>query len=221
MRHPFLIVALCAGAALGATALTPLHTAQAAVSEKQGGPLANHVTITRGKSRVIKVSDEIADVLVADPSVVEVGAIKNDKLYLIGASLGDTNVMIFDEDGNTIDEMDIHVRVDEKTLQNTLNNLFPNETIIAKTVNDDIMLTGTASNPSVAGRIEAATPLTDASASEQAAAGLDAVRIETGGAALEFAYEVRNAFYDYQAAEQLLELEVDVLFSMHLKILTK
>ena len=155
MRHPFLIVALCAGAALGATALTPLHTAQAAVSEKQGGPLANHVTITRGKSRVIKVSDEIADVLVADPSVVEVGAIKNDKLYLIGASLGDTNVMIFDEDGNTIDEMDIHVRVDEKTLQNTLNNLFPNETIIAKTVNDDIMLTGTASNPSVAGRIEA------------------------------------------------------------------
>ena len=44
-----------------------------------------------------------------------------------------------------------------------------------------------------------------------AAAGLDAVRIETGGAALEFAYEVRNAFYDYQAAEQLLELDRTVL----------
>ena len=44
-----------------------------------------------------------------------------------------------------------------------------------------------------------------------AEAGLDAVRIETGGAALEFAYEVRNAFYDYQAAEQLLELEQTVL----------
>ncbi len=44
-----------------------------------------------------------------------------------------------------------------------------------------------------------------------AAAGLDAVRIETGGAALEFAYEVRNAFYDYQGAEQLLELDQTVL----------
>ena len=44
-----------------------------------------------------------------------------------------------------------------------------------------------------------------------ATAGLDAVRIETGGAALEFAYEVRNAFYDYQAAEQLLELDRTVL----------
>ena len=44
-----------------------------------------------------------------------------------------------------------------------------------------------------------------------ASAGLDAVRIETGGAALEFAYEVRNAFYDYQAAAQLLELDQTVL----------
>ena len=44
-----------------------------------------------------------------------------------------------------------------------------------------------------------------------AAAGLDAVRIETGGAALEFAYDVRNAFYDYQAAEQFLELDRTVL----------
>lgn len=154
MRHPLLILALCAGAAIGAVYMMPLNIAEAAVSEKQGGILANHMTITRGKSQVISVSGEIADVLVADPSVVEVGAIKNDKLYLIGASLGDTNVMIFDEDGNVIDEMDVHVRVDEKTLQNTLDTLFPDETIIAKTVNDDIMLTGTASNPSVAGRIE-------------------------------------------------------------------
>jgi cobalt-zinc-cadmium efflux system outer membrane protein len=44
-----------------------------------------------------------------------------------------------------------------------------------------------------------------------ASAGLDAARIETGGAALEFAYQVRNAFYDYQAAEQLLELDRTVL----------
>ena len=44
-----------------------------------------------------------------------------------------------------------------------------------------------------------------------AAAGLDAVRIETGSAVLGFAYEVRNAFYDYQAAEQLLELDRTVL----------
>lgn len=44
-----------------------------------------------------------------------------------------------------------------------------------------------------------------------ASAGLDATRIETAGAAMEFAYEVRNSFYDYQAAEQLLELDRTVL----------
>lgn len=144
---------MIAGTALGAMNAPVTQNALAAAGEKQG-LISEHLTVTRGKSRVIKVSDDIADVLVADPSVIEVGAIKHNKLYLIGASLGDTNITIFDEDGNTIDQMDIHVRVDEATLQATLNKLFPNEEIIAKTVNDDIMLTGTATNPAIAGRIE-------------------------------------------------------------------
>lgn len=110
-----------------------------------------HITITRGKSKVIKVDANIADVLVADPSVIEVGAMKSDRLYLIGAALGDTNVMIFDGEGNAIEQLDVHVRVDEVTLQNTLKSLFPDEKIIAKTVNDDIMLTGNASNPCCCG----------------------------------------------------------------------
>ena len=162
MKHPFLILSLCAGVAVGTFEWIQPHNAFAApyeksgsaITEKSGEVLGNHLTITRGKSKLVKVSDQIADVLVADPSVIEVGAIKKDKLYLIGAALGDTNVMIFDADGNTIDEMDVHVRVDEKTLQNTLEKLFPAENITAQTVNDDIMLTGTASNPAIAGRIE-------------------------------------------------------------------
>ena len=39
-------------------------------------------------------------------------------------------------------------------MQHTLENLFPDEDIVAKTVNDDIMLTGTASNPAVSARIQ-------------------------------------------------------------------
>ena len=44
-----------------------------------------------------------------------------------------------------------------------------------------------------------------------AAAELDATRFATAGTVLEFAYSVRNVFYDYQAAEQLLELDRTVL----------
>jgi len=125
------------------------------VSEKAGSYVADrHVTITRGKSQVISVNRNIADVLVADPSIIEVGAMKNDKLYLIGAALGDTNVMIFDGEGNAIEQLDVHVRVDEDTLRHTLKSLFPEENVIAKTVNDDIMLTGDVSNPAMAARIE-------------------------------------------------------------------
>lgn len=125
------------------------------MNEKSGHEMTErHLTITRGKSKVVEVNANIADVLVADPSIIEVGAMKNDRLYLIGAALGDTNVMIFDGEGNAIEQLDVHVRVDEDTLQHTLENLFPDEEIIAKTVNDDILLTGTASNPAVASRIQ-------------------------------------------------------------------
>ena len=44
-----------------------------------------------------------------------------------------------------------------------------------------------------------------------ATAELDATRFGTAGAVLEFAYTVRNAYYDYQAAEQLLELDRTVV----------
>lgn len=44
-----------------------------------------------------------------------------------------------------------------------------------------------------------------------AAAGLEASRIQTAGTVLDFTYLVRNVFYDYQAAEQLLELAETVL----------
>jgi len=124
--------------------------------EKSGGIQMDnrHITITRGKSTVIEVDRNIADVLVADPSVIEVGALKNHRLYLIGAALGDTNVMIFDGNGNPIQKLDVHVRVDETTLQETLTTLFPSESIVAKTVNDDIMLTGNVSTPAAAARIQ-------------------------------------------------------------------
>jgi len=113
-----------------------------------------YVVITRGKSKVLEVNRDIADVLVADPSIVEVGALKNNRLYLIGSALGDTNVMVFDGTGNPIQKFDVHVRIDEKTLQQTLERLFPTETINAKTVNENIVLTGNASSSSVAARIQ-------------------------------------------------------------------
>jgi pilus assembly protein CpaC len=155
MKRQILMIALCAGVSFTAVSALNLKSASAVSIEKAGDHNGSHLTLTRGKSKVIKVSDDIADVLVADPSVIEVGAIKKNRLYLVGAALGDTNVTVFDRDGNTIDQIDVHVRVDEATLQKTLETLFPDQNVIAKTVNDDIMLTGYASNPAVSGRIEA------------------------------------------------------------------
>ena len=143
-----------AGAAQDTTTIAMRNNGTMSYEKSSGELPRRHITITRGKSAVIEVNRNIADVLVADPSIIEVGALKNHRLYLIGAALGDTNVMVFDGDGNPIQQLDIHVRVDETTLQNTLKNLFPDEHIIATTVNDDIILTGNVSNPATAGRVQ-------------------------------------------------------------------
>lgn len=111
---------------------------------------AREVSLTRGKAEVVSVASSIADVLVADPGVVDVGAIKQQKLYLVGTALGDTNILLFDSEGHVIETLDVHVRVDEGALQSTLRRIHPDEDVVIKTINDDVLLTGRVSSPAVA-----------------------------------------------------------------------
>tara|TARA_B100001179_G_scaffold231528_1_gene221651 strand:+ start:2518 stop:3966 length:1449 start_codon:yes stop_codon:yes gene_type:complete len=135
--------------------LSPLK-AQAAKSDigmASGFSSSETLTLTLGKAEILPLRANIADVLVADPSVADVVAIQSDKLYVVGAELGDTNIIALDADGNVISKIDVHVRIDTLSIQSMINQLYPDEDVKVGSTNGQIFLTGEVSTPSVAQKI--------------------------------------------------------------------
>ncbi|HOO81442.1 MAG TPA: type II and III secretion system protein family protein [Alphaproteobacteria bacterium] len=111
------------------------------------------LTITLGKADLVSVEGDVSDVLVADPSIVDVMAVQSNSLYVVGVNVGDTNIIALDAMGNIVKRIDIHVAYDLQAIQSLVNELYPEETVKVGAIHDQILLTGTVSNPDVASKI--------------------------------------------------------------------
>jgi pilus assembly protein CpaC len=111
------------------------------------------VYITLGKAELIDVDGDIADVLVANPAIIDVMAVQSNRLYIVGLTIGDTNIIALDANGDVIKKLDIHVKYDLKAIQAMVEDLYPDEDVKVKAVHDQVVLTGTVSTPEVASRI--------------------------------------------------------------------
>lgn len=109
--------------------------------------------LTMGKADIIALPEGVSDVLVADPTVVDVQAVQSNKLYAVGLNIGDTNIIVLDGQGNVLSRIDIHVTYDLQAIQSMVDRIFPNESVKIGSVHDQILLTGTVSNPEMAGKI--------------------------------------------------------------------
>lgn len=120
---------------------------------KLGGVKPSGVVLMLGKADMVNIGGEIADVLVADPSIVDVMAVKSDRLYLVGSKLGDTNIMALDADGNVLKKVNVHVQMDTERLQAMIDELYPNESVLVRAMADQVVLTGGVSTPAMANKI--------------------------------------------------------------------
>lgn len=112
------------------------------------------VKLTVGKAEVIKLDGAVADIMVADPKVADVSALQSDKLYVVGLSLGDTNIIALDSKGNVLRRIDLHVSIDTKAIETMISDLFPMEKDVrVRMIGDQAALTGVVSTPSVAQKI--------------------------------------------------------------------
>lgn len=111
------------------------------------------LALTIGKAQTIDFNEPLADILVANPGVVDVGMLTKTRLYVVGNGVGDTNILVFDKNKNTLASLDVNVSNDQDTLQRALRQYFPEEKIRAQMINKEVILTGMASTPSRAGQI--------------------------------------------------------------------
>jgi pilus assembly protein CpaC len=100
-----------------------------------------------GKSVIIDLPREVKDVLVADPKIANAVVRTSQRAYIIGAAVGQTNVVFFDADGNQVASYDIAVKRDLNGVRAALRQTLPNGGIQIEGVGEGVMLTGSVSSP--------------------------------------------------------------------------
>jgi pilus assembly protein CpaC len=131
-------------------ALTPVVASDyrvAAPVAADGQMNARFLSLGIGKSLVIDLPRDIKDVRVADPKIANAVVRSSQRAYIIGAAIGQTNIVFFDSAGQQIAAYDIAVKRDLNGVRAALKQALPNSDIQIDGIGDGIMLTGTAANP--------------------------------------------------------------------------
>jgi pilus assembly protein CpaC len=145
-------------AAICALALNPVlspviasdYRASAAAASGGGQLNARFLPLGIGKSVVIDLPRDVKDVLVADPKIANAVVRSAQRAYIIGAAVGQTNIIFFDSTGQQIAAYDIAVTRDLNGVRAALKQAFPQSDIRIEGVGDGVMLSGWAANPAEA-----------------------------------------------------------------------
>ncbi|HEY0909624.1 MAG TPA: type II and III secretion system protein family protein [Bradyrhizobium sp.] len=100
-----------------------------------------------GKSVVLDLPRDIKDVLVANPKIANAVVHSAQRAYVIGAEVGQTNIVFFDSEGQQIAAYDIAVTRDLNGVRAALKSMVPGGTVQIEGVGDGVVLTGTVSSP--------------------------------------------------------------------------
>jgi pilus assembly protein CpaC len=100
-----------------------------------------------GKSVVIDLPRDVKDVLVADPKIANTVIHTARRAYIIGVTVGQTNIYFFDSEGRQIVGLDLAVTRDLNGLRVALRQALPEADIRIEGVGEGVMLSGTAGSP--------------------------------------------------------------------------
>src|SRR3979490_1634654 len=129
--------------------LTPVLAADYGVPAvaADGQMNARFLSLGIGKSIVIDLPRDIKDVLVADPKIANAVVRSAQRAYIIGAAVGQPNIVFFDSAGQQIAAYDIAVKRDLNGVRAALKQTLPNADIQIEGVGDGVMLSGSAASP--------------------------------------------------------------------------
>lgn len=130
-------------------ALTPVFASDYRVpaARSSAGMHAQSLSLGIGKSVVVELPSDVKDVLVADPKIANAVVRSAQRAYIIGAAVGQTNIIFFDSNGQQIAAYDIAVTRDLNGLRAALKQILPNADIKIDGLGDGVILSGWAQSP--------------------------------------------------------------------------
>ncbi|MEM5581213.1 type II and III secretion system protein family protein [Roseibium sp. AS2] len=150
MKHyllRFTAAAVLFGALLGA----PLQGALAegnfpsqvhvAAGERASGRILN---VGIGRSVVINLAEDAADVLVANPEIADAVLRTPRRIFVIGNTAGQSRLVLFSRSGRELASFDVRVEKDTSDMTRIIRKLIPGSNISAESINGSVVLSGSA-----------------------------------------------------------------------------
>ncbi|ASL26149.1 type II and III secretion system protein family protein [Azotobacter chroococcum] len=137
---------LCSGllSALGAGLLLVSAAPAAEPPAVTAMPAANvgSIQVPIYKSRVLATRAPVKKISIGNPEIADILVTSPNQLYLLGRSLGSTNVLLWDGRNQLIDSLDLEVVHDLGGLKAKLHELMPNEQISVFSSQGGLVLRG-------------------------------------------------------------------------------
>jgi pilus assembly protein CpaC len=95
-----------------------------------------------GKSVIIDLPTEAGEIFVGNPAIANAVVRSARKIYVIGQAMGQTTIFAMDKEGKRIAALEVSIGRDIGELHTILVAAMPGTKIVARTVNDSIILTG-------------------------------------------------------------------------------
>lgn len=130
--------------------------ALASVQDPTLGTTVSQLSVPLGQSRILMFNDAIENISLGDPNVADVLVLESRKIYVVGKSLGSTNVVVWGK-GLARDQyttFKVEVTHDLDSLKKTLHELMPGEKPEVRSVQGAIILTGEVSSTAKVNAIE-------------------------------------------------------------------
>jgi pilus assembly protein CpaC len=122
------------------------HAAIAQKSETFADPglPVRRITVTRHKSRTIKLNDPFSTAVVGSPEIADVLPMSDTVLYIQGKKVGATNIAVFDMDKDLVAIVDVNVTIDTEQIAKNIRSSVESPGIRVSSADDQVVLTGTA-----------------------------------------------------------------------------
>jgi len=124
----------------------------AGVETSTSAMLSRRLQMGMGKTVIIDLPRDASEIVVGNPKVANAVVRSARKLYVMGAEAGQTTIIALDREGRQIANLEISIGRDVGELGPLLKAALPRSEIVARTVNDTIILTGWVSSPGEAQR---------------------------------------------------------------------
>lgn len=159
LKHAILVFSI--GAAMMVAPLQAISAIKAKPQETAAMPaeIGQPVMATIGKSTLVRLPGPIKRMSVGNPAIAEVTLINPREIYLLGKTVGATNIILWGTSGHTT-IIDVSVGMDSASLNAKLHRMMPGEkNIKVDAAADSVVLTGEVSD---AAKVAQATSLAEA-----------------------------------------------------------